>query len=130
MKTDKPPRAWHNEKMDTVAAFCWKDNSVLLEDEDNWISLRSEGLVIMWPTGLLDKNGTEAYGSEEHGDIIRYFDWIGVIRWSEYNLAWSVDWIGEEPPSGLGGNRLGGLSRNDVEIIGNSLQHPDLLKKE
>ena len=134
---DAPPRAWYGEekKMLFVNALHWTSNNLTVEarpKEDDFGSkyiLGSDEVVLLQSTGLKDKNGKMIYGSEKHGDIIKYFDWIGVVHWLPWKLAWGVIWknIGRDVP---GGELLADLSRNDLEIIGNELQNPELLTEK
>ena len=76
-------------------------------------------------TGLTDKNGTKIF----EGDIIQTYDpddGYAVVRYDETETEFYADFIGENVYYGLGGN----FRIDDIEIIGNIYDNPELIGGE
>jgi len=83
---------------------------------------RIEDLELMQYTGLRDKNGREVY----EGDIVRFKDWwdeemVGEVRYSEKDMAFTIvnDFWDGFPI----------MYADDLEVIGNIYENPELLKE-
>lgn len=93
-------------------------------------------LILMQSTGLLDKNGNEAYGDDivrtqwQHDGVTNYdYEILGKIVWWDENLQWAIEHIRDKevwltPLCSFEREELG-----EVEVIGNVWEHPDLLPK-
>ena len=83
-------------------------------------------------TGLKDKNGKEIY----EGDIIhihhKFFEEFNyVLKWNEEDLRYYLYSIDEKNLNSIGGileAHLGSMI-NEIEVIGNIYDNPDLLEK-
>lgn len=86
---------------------------------DRWS--RQENLILMQYTGLTDKNGVEIYDK----DYIRLFGDLVIVSWSDSNACFNTQKI--LPPYNI--ERLGQYSAPAFEVVGNSLQNPELLEQ-
>ncbi|MGB2990529.1 MAG: YopX family protein [Candidatus Zixiibacteriota bacterium] len=130
MKTDKPPRAWHKKlkQMFTCHSLEWSGDRlswVVLSDRRGFLYKAGdlvdiEEVILLWPTGLRDKNGTEAY----QDDIVESGYLRLRILWSNKDGAFVLRHLdGRVSTFGLRELKM-------FKVIGNVHQHPDLLKKE
>ncbi|WP_198549813.1 YopX family protein [Macrococcoides caseolyticum] len=73
-----------------------------------------ENIILMQSTGLHDKNGKEIF----EGDVVKYWENIGYIEF--YQGSWVINW---------NDGSLFDLydNENNLEIIGNIHEHPELL---
>jgi len=101
--------------------MAWPHRSDFLHNTQQWTS--DDGLmvnpVLMQFVGLLDKNGREIY--EE--DIVRY-----EINGSVSRVCWEQDICTYCFNDGL--NRINVLDSRFIEVVGNSYENPELLKKK
>ena len=93
-----------------------------LEDFDR-VSRGDSEAVIMQSTGIRDMNDELIY----EGDVIRRGNWIAKIEWGEFSTHYdsTTGWVCHEE-----GNHEYGLTKDrseDIEIIGNIYQNPELL---
>jgi len=105
---------------------------------ENWTLRNKDEVILLQFTGLLDKNGKEIY----EGDILGFWDidetdyqkfiddnfpdfntWDGKKVYKKSKIGWSKDAYGWRMPMQ---SRLK-ISMDDVEIIGNIFENPDLL---
>lgn len=141
MKTDKPPRAWHKKlkQMFTCHSLEWSGDRlswVVLSDRRGYLYkdgdlVDIEEVILLWPTGLQDKNGTEIYGGEQEGDIVKMNpvddNWNDVVIFDKGHFELRSF---KNPVVDCSLRDWCRGSSNPCIVIGNSLQHPDLLKKE
>lgn len=110
-------RAWHYGQY----RYCWdgwsEDVDIL---SDAWAAMKEFGAVVEQYTGLTDKNGKEIY----EGDIVRvgmgvegYQD--GVITWEQKDIRFVVC---------FDDGKWGLVGPNDLEVIGNIHENPELLE--
>lgn len=103
-----------------------------------------DGMVVEQFTGLKDKNGKEIY----EGDIVNIFAFVdtddsdmtcimdtnSIVRWDKEHARWDVN---DEPESKDWDYRrrryfvfVDSEGRENVEVIGNIHQSPDLIRRE
>ena len=110
---------WTTAKMDAPLEFCVKS-----EPDRRYSDRNFSSYVLMQFTGLTDKNGKEIY----EGDVVGL---LGTshsfeIFWDDKFGAWSL--ILQEHGFAPAEDHLLGNCLDDVEVIGNIYENPDLLK--
>ena len=110
------------------------------QNSDEWITkhVRFPNFELMQFTGLSDKNGKEIY----EGDIIQwgydeckecgqeYKKKRGAVYWNEFSACYQTS-NGDYLISNRGNTQLkGNRERDDLEIIGNIYENPELLNKQ
>ena len=96
----------------------WSDGSraIVVESDD-------EGAVLMWGTGVKDKNGRQFYDKDML--IGRGMTHPLLVEWSDYYGAFRVD----EDTKYLFNMLIEyGLARYELEVIGDVYQNPELLE--
>lgn len=126
-------RAWSKIscEMFTVVmlAFPFGENRVIVSGRGGSTDTENDDCILMQFTGCHDRNGQEIW----EGDIVKYFIntgfWTGrddppdIDEMTEYIEA--VYWMDEL----TGFNPLCGTPYEDIEVIGNIYEHPEMLKE-
>ena len=114
MNRDIKFRAW-----DEVSEKMLNWNEFLDTNMKNtFIAPESTGLILMQYTGLHDKNGKEIY----EGDIVKYENMTGKIMF--FNGSFILSDLEETEEWELG------VINEDIEVIGNIYDNPELLGGE
>ena len=129
-------RAWDDSvnKMWPVEAINFKTGVVLLVDGENngWDKL--DEIFLMQHTGLYDKNGKGIYESDVVVEYLRpvlpltmagkEIKFRAIVRWDKTHCRWALYGIGHLDQVG---SSMGVQIHNDLEIIGNIYENPELL---
>lgn len=128
----KPPRVWHKKKKEMhrdLWRLVWGDDGKLCEV---WANDRTcyqpDEVILLKPTGKQDKNGTEGYQK----DLIKAIPSLPKTA-EDYRLL-TIEWSEEEArfylaePNGSESSCILGHFYL-MEIVGNTLSNPDLLKE-
>jgi hypothetical protein len=112
-------RAWTGERWfaDAYGTTCYPGLEMY--------GLPRDAIITQW-TGLVDSEGVEIY----EGDVVEG-QWVheesifphGLIRW--YNSSWWIDWF-----TGPDHDWLGEYIPEELKVIGNVFEHPELLEEE
>lgn len=122
-------RAWHENKMFNVIKFDFSTEDVYLEDlisfESFWVQV--DEVDLMMYTGLQDKNGKDIY----EGDLVSYTE-VDGYKWSTMRLTRDLVTeitvsIKTEFEEYYGGEDTE-ISYENIEIIGNKYENPELLQ--
>lgn len=119
-------RAWTEEgEVMYYDVYPFKDDTLLLSyDEVSFDEVPASDFILMQSTGLKYKNGTEIY----EGDIVKFtiangFDYVvdecGIVAY-KFGALYVVNRLGEY--------LISDIYTNDVEVIGNKYENPELLK--
>lgn len=109
-------------------------NELLDTNLKNIFTMRKKdtGIILMQYTGLHDKNGKEIYDKDIihiHHKFFEEFNY--VLKWNEEDLRYYLYSIDEKNLNSIGGileAHLGSMI-NEIEVIGNIYDNPDLLEK-
>ena len=121
-------RAWHKGKkiMGEVLGIDILHKEIFFSNEDVDCYEHSDfkDIELMQYTGLYDKKGKEIY----EGDIVklRANHGIGIIKYSDEWGAFVVEYIKPRPLVVLGMNYY----KEDIEILGNIYENPELLGEQ
>ena len=109
-------RLWFPESKEMVFSSTIKE---MLFEDGHYFNHTGEthGAIIMFPTGLLDKNGVEIY----EGDVFKSLTQNGVIKQKEG--CWTADWI--KRPNALTEKLYPHIE--DGEVIGNIYENKELI---
>jgi len=112
-------RAWNYSKM---IYNCAIRNGLVVNHKDSFYQIGQEtNYPIMQYTGLKDKNGKEIY----EGDIIKVFDNKNGVFKVEFKNQYVGGWLLCHEKGQVS---LGARKKNDIEVVGNIYQNPELLK--
>lgn len=123
-------RAWHNElgrMMLVRTMFFFADRLEELELNDSVmndnIPVYPDEIKLMQSTGLKDKNGKEIF----EGDIVDYKGRKAVVKWHGSYASFIYEFVDELQKRKTEWQPLY-LSYYKFEVIGNSLENPELLE--
>ena len=119
-------RAWDNEenRFFPIGKLIWGTKGLEAFREDGWNIDKIYSCVIEQYIGLHDKNGKEIY----EGDIV-LTDWDSktAVKWEVQSKheCWGHGEYGYEVNSGFSYSTY---EENDIEVVGNIHENPELLK--
>lgn len=122
-------RAWHKtwEEMGQVKRIRFDDDgnvtTVLFKGKDFGVNETIDKIVLMQSTGLKDKNGKEIFEK----DILDYNGRKVVVKWHGSYAGFIYEFVDELKNRTTEWQPLY-LSYYKFEIIGNSLENPELLE--
>lgn len=124
-------RAWHKtwEEMGQVKRIRFDDDgnvtTVLFKGKDFGVNETIDKIVLMQSTGLRDKNGKEIFEK----DILDYNGREVIVKWHGSYACFIYEFVDELKNRTTEWQPLY-LSYYKFEIIGNSLENPELLEVE
>ena len=113
-------RAWDTERKEmwTNPHFALTQ---MLEVQTNYQTRRSNKYIFMQYTGIKDKNGVEIY----ERDIITFKDYTDLIV---AEVIWNLGGQWDYRPKGWRVGYHASMIGCDIEVIGNDLENPELLR--
>lgn len=120
-------RAWHKltMKMDYSPRLFKPNREVQDCLLNEWLEMSQEhmnGVILMQFTGLHDKNGTPIW----EGDIVGYMARTCSIRWGDVLARYVLD---IHNPDAKALYTLNGETAQEMEVLGNIYENPELLKE-
>ncbi|MEG3265758.1 YopX family protein [Streptococcus suis] len=120
-------RAFYEGKMYGVKAVIWTSRGLYVTlDEGNKAGRRVRGAKLMQSTGAFDKNGKEIF----EGDVVVIYDELNEFESEVYEIVYSQDnlaWIFYDNES-HDFYLILTCTWDELEIIGNAHQNPELLE--
>lgn len=112
-----------NEEWEVGGVFSSKDYTGIIVNAMRWVEVDPE--TVCQYAGLTDKNGKRYEGDifqASDGEYIQRY----IIKWNEDSLEWSAECIGD--PDGT--LPLSEFRVEEIEVIGNIFDNPELLERE